>query len=97
MLEYDPKVIHEHCQALYKQANRIILTWTIFGFVLGAVTGSVMATIVSRGSTTGPIAFVCALIGAVMGFSLGRQKAFMLKLQAQTALCQVRIEENTRK
>ena len=36
------------------------------------------------------------LIGAGLGFYLGQQKAFILKLQAQTALCQAQIERNTR-
>ena len=34
------------------------------------------------------------LVG-VVGFLLGSQRAFLLKLQAQTALCQIQIEQNT--
>lgn len=41
-----------------------------------------------------------ALLGAIVcglfGFWTGSSKAFALKLQAQTALCQVKIEENTK-
>ena len=39
---------------------------------------------------------ICAFIGGMMGAALGRTKGFSLKLQAQTALCQVQIERNTR-
>ena len=36
------------------------------------------------------------LIVGLLGFWIGWNKAFILKLQAQTALCQAKIEENTR-
>jgi hypothetical protein len=35
------------------------------------------------------------LIVGLIGFWIGWNKAFILKLQAQTALCQAKIEENT--
>lgn len=36
-----------------------------------------------------------ALFFGLFGFWIGTNKAFVLRLQAQTALCQVKIEENT--
>jgi hypothetical protein len=36
-----------------------------------------------------------ALIVGLLGFWIGWNKAFILKLQAQMALCQAKIEENT--
>jgi hypothetical protein len=42
------------------------------------------------------LAFVLGILGAVSGYSRGRDKAFHLKLEAQVALCQVQIEVNTR-
>ena len=36
------------------------------------------------------------LVVGLLGFWIGWNKAFVLRLQAQTALCQVKIEENTR-
>jgi hypothetical protein len=36
------------------------------------------------------------LVVGMLGFWIGWNKAFILKLQAQTALCQAKIEENTR-
>lgn len=36
------------------------------------------------------------LIIGLIGFWIGWNKAFVLKLQAQTALCQAKIEENTK-
>jgi hypothetical protein len=40
--------------------------------------------------------FSWALTLGLLGFWNGTNKAFALKLQAQTALCHVKIEENTR-
>lgn len=37
------------------------------------------------------------IIGAAIGYFIGDGKAFELRLQAQSLLCQVAIEENTRK
>lgn len=42
-------------------------------------------------------ALLGALVVGLIGYVLGIQRAFALKLQAQTALCQVKIEENTRR
>jgi hypothetical protein len=39
---------------------------------------------------------VGVLVVGLLGFWIGWNKAFFLKLQAQVALCQARIEENTR-
>jgi hypothetical protein len=37
-----------------------------------------------------------AILGGAMGYAIGTEKAFTLRLQAQVALCQVQIEANTR-
>ncbi len=37
----------------------------------------------------------CIAIGGKLGLTLGKQKAFLLKLQAQLALCFTQIEANT--
>ena len=42
------------------------------------------------------IGYVMAGLLGGMGFSIGRERAFVLRLRAQTALCQLKIEENTR-
>jgi hypothetical protein len=40
--------------------------------------------------------WVGALLVGVTAFRMGQEKAFALRLQAQTALCQLQIEANTR-
>ena len=43
------------------------------------------------------IFIVFAIFTGALGYGMGREKAFLIKLQAQIALCQAKIEENTRK
>jgi sulfite exporter TauE/SafE len=105
MIQYDRDVIQKFAEKLYKQANFIIASYTILGLLLGgvgghflggAIRGDMSATAIGEANsgdmtTTAIVAIVVALIG----FAMGQEKAFMLKLQAQTALCQVKIEQNT--
>lgn len=43
-----------------------------------------------------PLMGVGLVLFGLLGWALGRERAFVLKLQAQTALCQTQIELNTR-
>ncbi len=90
MLSYDSRVIYGFAERLYKQANTIVATYT----VLGVFVGGVGLYVASSGS--GALSLIGAAILGAIGYLLGSQRAFVLKLQAQTALCQVKIEENTR-
>ena len=94
MTQYDPKVIIEFAEQLYSQANSIIATHTAIGAIVGLVFGYIGGRALNA---AGVGALILGAIAGAIGFSIGRQKAFSLKLQAQTALCRVRIEENTRK
>lgn len=89
MATYDSKVIYEFADILYRQAARIIAVFTAIGVLIGAVGGYPLF------GTVGLI--IGAVIVGAIGYFIGQQKAFALKLQAQTALCQAKIEENTQK
>ncbi len=93
MVEYDPGIIKKFAGNLYTQANIILLTYTIAVGVLGAgiIYGIEIYTHMKIGVWLGMI------LGALIGYAIAVEKAFKLKLQAQTALCQLKIEENTRK
>lgn len=103
MVQYDPRVLHEHAERLYREAKFIILRYSLVGLLLGFVTGVAGGALL--GSVAGNAEVLFALIGAVVllplftaiGYMQGRGRAFALKLQAQTALCQVQIETNTRR
>ena len=97
-INYDPKIIQEFAKRLYKQAASIVIVYTVLGAILGIIIGGIIVNGTSLHRDMNPL--IGILIGAaffgLFGFSIGRERAFKLKLQAQTALCQVKIEENTR-
>jgi hypothetical protein len=81
MVKYDSSLIYQFAASLYKQV----------GVVIGLVGGYLVTD--GRGGT---VTVVGGLLLGAIGWWIGTQKAFALKLQAQIALCQVQIEENTR-
>ncbi len=86
-MTYDHKIIENYADALYAQAK-----WIVFKSVFLA--GS---TLFSVGIPYGiSHALTGCFFGCVLGWVFGSSKAFMLRLQAQTALCQVQIEINTK-
>lgn len=89
MPEYDKKIIIEFADRLYKKAGSIVAIYTLAGAVVGIFVG--------LGMKSTPAVLIAGLIFGAFGFYLGKEKAFTLKLQAQTALCQAKIEENTGK
>ena len=89
MAEYDKKIIIEFADRLYNKAASIVVVYTLAGVVIGIFVG--------LGMKSAPAALIAGLIFGALGFYLGKEKAFILKLQAQTALCQAKIEENTGK
>ena len=110
MIAYDPRVIQKFADRLYRRALLVMIASTVFGVLSGGVLGLVVCldaigpawerdnSAASGGLVVG---LVGGLLGAVIfglgGFLAGWKRAFWLKLQAQIALCQLKIEENTRR
>ena len=72
------------------------LKWTFIGVLAGGIGGAAAG---NWGNSTNAL-IAAVLAGAVcgaIGYSLAKRRIFTLKLQAQTALCQVQIERNTRR
>lgn len=97
---YDPSIIEEYAERLLRAASSLVALWTVIGAVLASAATWIAANAVEAapGYAAGP--WVAMVIGGVFGGAIGlqqgRQKAFTLRLQAQQALCQLRIEQNTR-
>ena len=88
MASYDPVVIEKFARILYNRANGMIFQYAAVGGLACGVAGFFTGI---------PAIMICAvLLGLVVGYWMGSARAFTLKLQAQTALCQLQIEKNTR-
>ncbi len=92
---YDENVITSFADDLYRRAASLIVGHTVLGGLAGAAVG-LAGCLALRTELAGLGAVLLTLLGALVGLSLGRARAFALRLTAQTALCQVRIERNTR-
>lgn len=92
--QYDPRILLEYSNELYRQAAGIVWTAAVWGVLVG---GGIFAGFdLMRSGTFGPIALVPALIGGMVGYRIGQGKAFRLRLEAQRTLLQLQIEFNTR-
>lgn len=94
-VSYQPQIIRKFAERLYDKAAMIVVVYTTLGVVAGLALGSGVQMLRIGGG--GVIALSLAVFGGAVGYLFGTEKAFWLKLQAQTALCQVAIEENTRR
>jgi hypothetical protein len=92
---YDANVIVTFAERLYRRAAIVVIVYTLFGAVFGALVVKGISYEMHSNSTTDG-AIVAAAIIAVLGGLLGNERAFTLRLLAQQALCQVQIERNTR-
>lgn len=88
MARYDENIIQEFAAKLYDQAQLIVFMYTVGAALIGGLGGYFVAD--------GGGAVVGALVLGAIGYGVGSSRAFVLKLTAQTALCQVQIERNTR-
>lgn len=98
---YEPEVISKFADALYLKADRLVKRMTIkYGFgglIVGIVVGSFMSQKMNSGSmfiiASG---IIFALVTGYLGAKDGEEKAFLIRLEAQMALCQVEIEKSSR-
>lgn len=90
---YNPAILGEFAQRLINRANTIVALYTFFGVVLGGVTFFVLNTVMVMAQ---PAPLLIAVIAFAMCVVTGVERSFTLRVQAQTVLCQVAIEANTR-
>jgi len=88
-VSYNPEIIGTFSEDLYRQANLIVFFWTVLGALAGA--GLLGLVLNELGLVLGLV------LGGMAGYFYGESRSFMLRLQAQLALCAVQIELNTRR
>jgi outer membrane lipoprotein SlyB len=92
---YDAAVIQHFADRLYREAAVIIFKAVFLGVLAGAIIGGITAVVVQQRQNLVTASVFGALLGGLVGYSRGRERAFELKLRAQEALCQVQIEKHT--
>jgi hypothetical protein len=97
---YDPKVIEQFAEKLYRKASSFVAGSVVIGASLGAAFGAVPLTSLGEAwpipSYLGFATLMLgALLGAVIGYVIGDTRSFGYRLQAQSALCQLQSERNT--
>jgi len=107
-IEYDENVLQRFVDGLYSQARQIIFGCALQYGIIGAAVGFLIAIGISIAGKTNPalstdfssLAWGCTLVvgflGMAYGISIGRERAFELKIRAQQLLLQMEIERNTR-
>jgi hypothetical protein len=97
---YDPKVIEQFAEKLYRKASAFVAGSIVIGASLGAAFGA--APLTSLGAAW-PIPsylgfatlLLGGLLGGLIGYVIGDTRSFGYRLQAQSALCQLQTERNT--
>jgi hypothetical protein len=97
---YDPKVIEQFAEKLYRKASSFVAGSVVIGAALGAAFGAVPLTSLGEpwpipsylGFAT---LLLGSLVGAIIGYVIGDTRSFGYRLQAQSALCQLQSERNT--
>lgn len=96
MIDYDPKIIQDYAEGLYKQARSIVSCYFFMGMAVGLIVFAKISDLLI-GELDFVIMAIGVLTGSVIGIFAGKNRAFEMRLNAQQALCQVTIEKNTKK
>ncbi len=104
-IEYDPAVLQRFADNLYSRARFIALQYAVIYGALGwaAWIGVMIAYAFYRHTkgTAGDldssdVRMMIVIVSAIVGWFVGANKGFTLRLDAQRTLCQLQIEKNTR-
>jgi hypothetical protein len=98
--KFDPDLLQEYADRLYRRARWLAIWYAVIGFILGWMGWGTLATVLSAFSHAKPpqgtIGVFAGLLVALVGTIYASEKALQLRLDAQRTLCQLQIERNTR-
>lgn len=101
MTQYDPGIIQHFADKLYRKASSIVAARTLMGVFAGLAGGFIVGVMLHPSPAAAGTLYMftmgvgACILGAI-GYSNGMERSFVLRLQAQSALCQMMIEVNTR-
>jgi len=91
--QYDPKIIQDHADQLYSQADKAPLLTAYAAGLVGLVSGLGSGMGLDVGTFGGiVVGLVLAVLASAVGYMVGKSQAAKMRVTAQTALCQVAIE-----
>lgn len=97
MSELDLEIIRDHADRLYVLAALIVWLTALLGAAIGCGAGFLLGKAVALElAVSAMLGCGVGLVGGLAGWTLGTNRAFSLRLQAQVTLCLAQIEENTR-
>ncbi len=97
MPQYDPDYIQRCANRLYTRATAAVVTSTVLGLLIGFILAPMLVQNLPAAIATHVSDWMVAVSLAAIGLSQGLERSFTLRLQAQAALCQREIEQNTRR
>jgi hypothetical protein len=92
-MRYDPRIIVEMADRLYDAADTVEWSYALAFGVLGAAAGFALGFVLPNHWI--PTIAGVLVVGGI-GYWIGQQRAFSLRLHAQLMLVNVQIEANTR-
>jgi xanthosine utilization system XapX-like protein len=99
MAKYDSGILQDYADSLYRKAAWVTFKCGLVGTVVGVLVALVLAYIRDTrilSDTPWPVIAVFGIVGLLIGVAIGQRRSFAYRLQAQTVLCQMQIEYNTR-
>lgn len=90
-MKYDENIIVMFARRLYRKADFIVMIYILMYGAFGMLAG-----LATNNNAIGLNTLATVAVFGALGYVMGSDKAFQLRLMAQTALCQVQIEKNTR-
>ena len=98
MIEYDEDVLRNYASRLYVQSVILMLVWGLAGAAVGFLAQEIILMKSLRSlSNQEALAHSSLVACIIVGLLFGWAKYQELRIKAQTILCQVEIEANTRK
>lgn len=97
MTEFDANEIQKHANELYSKAASAVLLYTVCAVALCGMIGYVGDAMraLFGGAHDNTLVLISLIMGGIGGYLFGSEKAFFLRLQARSELCQSSIEENS--